>query len=74
MVSIYTKQFFTKIGKDMGRIHLQLPEKNMLILFLKTLLLREGKGGRKKGRETSMCGCLPCAPYWGPGLQPRHVP
>ena len=21
-----------------------------------------------------MCGCLLCAPYWGPGLQPKHVP
>ena len=21
-----------------------------------------------------MCGCLSCAPYWGPGPQPRHVP
>ena len=21
-----------------------------------------------------MCGCLSCAPYRGPGLQPRHVP
>ena len=21
-----------------------------------------------------MCGCLSCAPKWGPGLQPRHVP
>ena len=21
-----------------------------------------------------MCGCLSCAPYWGPGLQPRNVP
>ena len=21
-----------------------------------------------------MCGCFSCAPYWGPGLQPRHVP
>ena len=21
-----------------------------------------------------MCGCLSCGPYWGPGLQPRHVP
>ena len=21
-----------------------------------------------------MCGCLLCAHYWGPGLQPRHVP
>ena len=25
-------------------------------------------------RETSMCCCLSCAPYWGPGPQPRHVP
>ena len=31
---------------------------------------------REKGREgeTSMCGCLLSAPYWGPGLHPRHVP
>ena len=21
-----------------------------------------------------MCGCLSCAPLWGPGLQPRNVP
>ena len=34
----------------------------------------EGKGGRKRARETSMCGCLLCAPYWELGLQPRHVP
>ena len=26
-----------------------------------------------RGRETSMCGCLSCAPNWGPGPQPRHV-
>ena len=31
------------------------------------------KGGRKRGRETSMCGCLSCAPYWEPGPQPRHL-
>ena len=29
---------------------------------------------RGEGRETSMCGCLSCAPHRGPGLQPRHVP
>ena len=34
----------------------------------------EGTGGRKWGRERSMCACLLCAPYWGPGLQHRHVP
>ena len=30
--------------------------------------------GRERGRETSMYGCLSCAPYWAPGPQPRHVP
>ena len=30
--------------------------------------------GEGRERETSMCGCLLCTPYWGPGLQPRHVP
>ena len=30
--------------------------------------------GREKERETSMCGCLSCTPFWGPGPQPRHVP
>ena len=45
-------------------------------LFIKKdlFIFREGKGGRKRGRETSMCGCLLCAPYWGPGPKPRHVP
>ena len=37
------------------------------IFFLKILFIfREGKGGTKRGRETSMCGCLVHAPYWGP--------
>ena len=47
------------------------------LLFLKKIYLfifREGKGGRKRGRETSMHSCLLRAPYWGPGPQPRHVP
>ena len=46
-------------------------------LFFKILFIyfqREGKGGRKRGRTTSMCGCPPHAPHWGPGLQPRHMP
>ena len=45
--------------------------------FLKIFYLfifREGKGGRKRRRETSMSGCLSSAPYWVPGPQPRHVP
>ena len=47
-----------------------------LFLSLKKYLFifRKGKGERKRGRETSMCGCLWHAPHWGPGPQPRHVP
>ena len=37
------------------------------------MFLERGREG-KRGRETSMCGCLSCAPYRGPGPQPRHVP
>ena len=37
-------------------------------------LFLEGKGGRKRGRETSLCGCLSCGPHWGSVPQPRHVP
>ena len=35
-----------------------------------SFIFGEGKGGRKRGRETPMCGCLSRAPYWGPGLNP----
>ena len=38
------------------------------------LFLEKGEGGRKRRRETPMCGCLLSTPHWGPGLQPRHVP
>ena len=40
----------------------------VLFIYLK------GKGGRKRGRETSVCGCLSHTLNWGSGLQPRHVP
>ena len=43
-------------------------------LFIYLFTFIEGKGGRKRGRETSMCGCLSRASCWGPGPQPRHVP
>ena len=42
------------------------------ILFI--YFLKRGKGGRKRGRETSICCCLSHGPHWGPGLQPKHVP
>ena len=52
-----------------------VPLGDFIDFFKKALFIfRERKGGRKRGRETSMCGCLSHAPYWGPGPQPRHVP
>ena len=50
---------------------------SFLFLFFKDfiyLLLERGKGGRKRGVETSMCGCLSHVPNGEPGPQPRHVP
>ena len=48
----------------------------ILFLFLNYLFfylfLNKGEG-REKGRKTSMCGCLSCAPYWRPDLQTRHM-
>ena len=45
-----------------------------LLKILFTYFEREGKGGRKRGRETETCGCLSHTPHQEPGLQPRHVP
>ena len=60
-----------------------LPEKKLAGLFFLSLsfffkefiyfFLERGEG-IGTGREPSMCGCVSHAPYWGPGLQPRHVP
>ena len=45
-------------------------KKSILFIYFE----REGKERRMRGRETSMCDCLLHAPYWGPGLKPKHVP
>ena len=46
-------------------------------VFLKILFIyffREGKGGRKRGRETSMWGCLLCAPTGDLARNPGMCP
>ena len=43
------------------------------IYFLKILFILDKGEGREKETETSVCGCLLHAPYWGPGPQPKHV-
>ena len=34
----------------------------------------EEQGIENLFEKVMMCGCLSCTPYWGPGLQHRHVP
>ena len=41
---------------------------------LKGFFFRKWKGGRKREKKTSLCGCVSHTPHKGPGLQPRHVP
>ena len=38
------------------------------------LFLERGEEKEKERERNIMCGCLLCAPHWGPGPQPRHVP
>ena len=62
--------------------HLWYPETVLSVLkhYLNSLkrfylfIFRERGMEGERGRETSMCGCLSHAPYWGPDPQPRHVP
>ena len=44
--------------------------KDFIYLFLER---GEGRETKREGIETSTCGCLSPAPYWGPGPQPSHV-
>ena len=64
-----------------GSIHAITKGKELLSFFLSFFLkilfiyfYTEGMGRSKRGRETSMCGCLSHTHYWGPGPQPRPVP
>ena len=66
-------KMMTSINNTVLYICKFLRESIFFFKFYLFIYLDRGKGGRKRGRE-SMCGCLSCAPYWGPGLQPRHVP
>ena len=45
------------------------------LFFFKILCIFRERGREgERGRGTSMYSCLLHTPYWGPGLQPRHVP
>ena len=62
----------TSLGYCIGLSYRAVP---YFFFFLKGFIYHQrGKGGNKRERETSMYGCLSHTPYWGPGLQLRHVP
>ena len=48
--------------------------KGINFFFLRFYLFLDRKGGRKRGRETSMCGCLSHAPPLWTWPTTRHVP
>ena len=43
---------------------------DMCQMFFPPFIFREGKGGIKRGRETSICGCLLHAPTGDPTYNP----
>ena len=55
--------------------HLDVLYGDITLYFFKDFiyLSLERREGRKRGRETSVCGCPSHTPYWGPGLQPSHM-
>ena len=55
------------LGRNSGSFFSHIKKK---ILFIFRERGREGE----RGRKTSVCGYISHAPYWRPGLQPRHVP
>ena len=59
----YTEDLDSIIRK---RIKIYILGRKKTYVFLKIIyvfIFREGKGGRKKRRETSRCRCLSCSPY-----------
>ena len=63
--------------RKLQHLHFWACSDALSFLFLNILFIyfqREGKGRRKRGWETSMCGWLSRSPHWRPGPHPRHVP
>ena len=60
--------------KIQDSLYIPCPHTHRLFFLRFYLFINKRGKGKEKGRETLMCGCLSCAPYWGPGLLPRPVP
>ena len=63
------------VGAFRGREESWFLLRKVSLSFFKDFIYfqREGKGGRKKGRET-LVSCLLHTPSWGPGPQSRRMP
>ena len=69
LIQVNTSQFILLLNhQGVHLTHMQLFKKDFSYLFLE-----RGTEGERRSK-TSTCSCLLCAPYWGPGSQPRHVP
>ena len=55
-------------------IHQWLKSLNYFLKIFYLFIFRKRGWEGERERETWMYGCVLCAPYWGVGLQPRHVP
>ena len=69
-----------KGGEKWGHLYVSVNSKNKekqnkkKTLRFSLFIFREGKRETKRGKETTMRGCVSHALNRGPGLQPRHVP
>ena len=77
IINKYIKKKRLDISKSLVELLAPVGRKNYTKNTLKKdfiYLFLERGDGKDRGRRTSMCGCLLCAPYWGLCLQPRPVP
>ena len=70
------KHFTCEIITTIHAMHISIKSSLLLFLFLKKTLFIYLFAERREGRERNINVFLPlkCAPNWGSGPQPRHVP
>ena len=71
--SSFSPKSVGKILYNWNLLAFPIPFKKYFLRFYLFIFRVRRKEG-ERGRQTSMCGCLLCAPYWGPNLQPGMCP
>ena len=69
-ILLYSSPKVSKYKNIILKMYCKLSHWVFFLDFIYLFIETEGKGGRKRGRETSMCDCLLFAPYWD--LAVRH--